>query len=62
MQSQLEPTFIEDYQGYAIHEDEIGAVAYMNGQPIMRSLTVPVLKKNLDVVIAEEQRHMEEYK
>lgn len=62
MQAQLESTFMEDYHGYAIHTDEIGAIAYLNGQPIMRSLTVPVLKKNLDVVIAEEQRHMEEYK
>lgn len=60
--AQFSSAFLEDYRGYSICQDEIGFVAYSNGIAIMRSATIPILKKNLDVVIAEEQRHAEEYK
>ena len=55
-------TFLEDYHGYEIHIDEIGAVAYMEGKPAARSTDVLTLKTILDIIIQEEQRHTEEYK
>lgn len=58
----IESECIEEYRGYEIHMDDVGAIAYINGHPAMRSVTISLLKRNLDVVISEEQRHAEEYK
>ena len=58
----MQTEHIEDYNGYQLSVDEVGAIAYINGHPAMRSVTITLLKRNLDVVISEEKRHTEEYK
>ncbi len=55
-------TFHGDFEGYSLYLDEIGAVAYINGQPAARSTSIDRLKDILSVIVSEESRHTEEYK
>lgn len=58
----MQAIFTEDYKGYQLSMDEIGAIAYMDERPAARSTDIPTLKSILDIIIQQEQRHTEEYK